>query len=1436
MRQIESTDFEASNIEYIEFWLMDPFTEDPDNTGELYINLGEVSEDILRDGRKSYENGLPASEVIENVDTTAWGRVPTLQALVESFNISGASRIHQDVGYDGLSTEDEKSFYNSSYLDIIRQEYGANSVAYTNAINDPSADNYHYFRGGDYDNEAKYSSVLERYKNFNQSEGNSPTDDINPESYPTAATNYPDVEDINRDNTLSESERYFQYKILLDRNKMKVGENYITDVFEGTVEGKLPNGEENHKTYWYQFKIPVHSPDKVIGSISDFRSVRFMRVFMRGFERPIVARFATFELVRGEWRRYDQVIRGPGVYPSGGTGNVGDFTVSTVSIEENGERTPINYVTPPGIDRELTFGTTANYQQNEQSLELKVSNLEDGYASAVYKTTDFDFRQYKRIKMYVHAEKMMEADNLSFGDLTAFIRIGSDFTNNYYEYEVPLEFTRWYQNSQDSVWPEANNFEIILDELVNVKHNRNVAMRQPGSDLSLSKPYVEYIGNRKVTVFGSPSISDVKGIMLGVRNPKQNLHQADDGNPESAIIWFDELRLTDFNDMNGWAATGRIEANLADLGRITVSGSHSSAGFASLDTKISQIPLEATTNFMVSTDLDLGKFAGEKAGLRLPMHYDYAVQEITPEYNPLDPDIKLKDDLDSYTSKSKRDSLEALVVDHTTNQNINFMNVRKDRVDTKKKPRIYDVENFDVSFAYSKFRHRNIDFEYDNQDQYRGGFGYNFNPKPKNYQPFNSVKFLANARHLALIKDFNFYLLPKVLSFRTDMDRNIRKVLYRDKSLGDIIIKPTIERQWNWNRTYDLKFDLSKSLALEFNAGANAFINEPTIYPDKGTPEWDAYKRAIWDSIASFGTMNRYNQSFRVTYNVPLKKIPELDWVSMALSYQALYNWAGSSTSTRARFGNSIENSNQKQLNGNLDLSTLYNKVPYIKNLNKTSRRSPGPASRIRGGGPQPPAQAEDTTKPSVNVPKIIGDGLLKFLTSITKANVTYSQTNGMLLPGFKYEPELMGVNLAASAPTMGFVFGDQRDIRWDAANNGWLTTDPAFNNAYMTKFTESLSYKVNGELFGAISITINGDRIYAENSQSYFRYDTTINDFSISALTRTGNFNISYLAINTAFDKSNGKEVSQVFLDFLATRRTVADKLAHENPDWMLNQEYYYDTLAREEFPVGYGSNSQSVLYYSFLSAYSGKSGSKIKTGTPFPSIPLPNWLITFNGLTKLNFIGKLFRTVNINHGYRSMLTVASWSSNMNYDPANPGKRQESSSNYVPEYDIGIVSISEQFSPLIGMDVTMHNSMSAKFALKKSRKLDLSFVNNQLTEVVGNEVTIGLGYRIKNLKFSIGSMSGTAPSKKYSSDLNLKLDFSIINNITTLRRIDEVNNQISAGSRQYTLDFSGDYMLSQSVQLRLYYNWTSSKPYVSSQMPNATTRGGFSLRFNLAQ
>jgi cell surface protein SprA len=1436
MRKIESSDFEAANIEYIEFWMMDPFTEDPDNPGEMYINLGEISEDILRDGRKSYENGLPVSAEVTNVDTTNWGRVPTMQALVESFSSTAGSRPFQDVGYDGLGDDDETSFFENSYLNVIRERYGANSEAYLKASQDPSADNYHYFRGSDWDQEAQYSSVTERYKQYNGTEGNSPTDDINPENYPTAQTNIPNVEDINRDNTLSEAERYFQYKIELDPNKMEIGKNHIADI-RYAKNVRLANGDVTD-VKWYQFKIPVQKPDKIVGNISDFRSIRFMRVFMRGFRKPIVTRFATFELVRSEWRRYQNSLLADGEYVPGDDGSVTNLVMSTVNIEENGQRQPVPYVIPPGIEREVNFGTTNYVFMNEQSIQLEVNNLLDGDARGIFKTTQFDFRQFKKLEMYVHAEKRYEEEDLDYGDMTVFVRIGSDFNHNYYEYEIPVKFTKWYisPDQADSIWPEANNLDINLEHLVQVKENRNVAMRDPNSELALYKPYTEYDGRAKITVMGSPTISDVKGILIGVRNPKRmGSGLDDDGNPINAIVWVDELRLTDFNDRPGWAATGRFETVLADFARVSFQTSHSSAGFSSLEKKITQIPLEYVTDYIVTTDLDWGKFFSEKAGVNIPMHFDYGVSTVTPEYNPLQPDVILKEDLKTYENKQKKDSVKRLVIDHTSRTNVNLMNVRKTRTNNKKKPRIYDVENFDVSFAYSNVKHRNIDFEYDDQKEFRGGLGYSYNGRPKNFVPLKKVNGL-NSKHLALIKDFNIYLLPKTIIFRTDMNRQIHQILYRDKSFGDVIIYPTVNRIWNWNRMFEFKYDFSKSLSFEFSTGTNAYIKEPTIYPDKETEEWEEYKKEIWNQIGQFGTRQHYNQKLKVIYNLPLKKIPILDWITAAANLQTLYTWAASPVSIQPRFGNNIENGNQIQVNSNADLQQLYNKIPYFKNMDQSQQRS-RTSSRTRGGQ-RPQTPANDTVKQNKQVGKKIGEGFLKILMMVKKVSVTWSRGQGTSLPGYMLEPKFLGMDFSQTAPGWGFIFGQQyEDFPYRMAEYGWYSADSALNNPYMKKSNEALNYKINGDILGIIRIDIDGDRVYADNYQSFFRYDNegVFNEYTPM---NTGNFSISYSIIKTSFQSADTSEMTPVFTQFLENRNIVAERLARDNPAWQDlpdDQKYYYDTIAGREFPYGYGSNSQPVLYHSFLAAYTGSDAASVGIDSPFPKFPIPNWRITFSGLINIPAFSKVFRSFNITHGYRSMLSVTAWSTNVNYDEANQGETFQGTNNFVTKYDVGVVSVIENYSPLIGLDMTMNNSLNIRAEYKKSRNLSLSFVNNQITEIIGNELVLGLGYRLKGLKFQVASFSGKK-SRKTGSDLNLKLDFGIRDNKTTLRRVDEINNQVSAGSMQYTLNFSADYMLSQSLQIRAYYNWTSNNPYVSAQFPNSTTNAGISLRFNLAQ
>ena len=883
-RKLETTDFEATNVEYIEFWMMDPFVYNPSHTGGyLYFDLGDISEDVLRDSRKSVENGIPSDGVFDTrVDTTIWGIVPNQQPLTTSFDANEDSRQYQDVGLDGLNSANESNFFKSAYLDRIAAVYGVGSVAYAKAAADPSSDDYHYFRGPDYDSQTQ--SILQRYKKYNNTDGNSPTDqqsfNMFGVDYPMMATTLPDGEDINRDNTLNESERYFQYRIELRPAKMVVGENYITDVKAATSQ--LANGT-SATVNWYQFKIPVQTPDRIVNGIQDFKSIRFLRMFLQGFSDSVICRFATLDLVRSEWRRYKYSLLSPGEYIPDDNQNNTTFDVSAVNIEENSERVPVPYVVPPGIEREINVGATNLQQMNEQSLDLKVCNLLDGDSRAVYKTCDFDMRQFKKLKMFVHGEAGSASEPLADGDLTVFIRLGSDFTSNYYEYEVPVVVTPWgtAKDQTDIIWPGVNDIEISLEDLVNAKKDRNTALREDGSPVSITTPYITYDAeNRKIVVVGNPSLSAVKTIMLGIRNPKKsNSNTTDDGNAKCAEIWVNELRLTDFAENGGWAATARINAALADFGNLSLAGTISTPGFGSIDKKINERSKETVVSYDIATNLELGKFFPEKWGLKIPMHYDFSELRSTPQYNPINPDIVYKEDLSTYSNQREKDSIRKMTQDYTRRQSLNFMNVRKTKVSGSSKAHIWDVENLDLSYAFTEVYHRNVDIEYDVKKTYRGGLGYNFAGNPKAVKPFDKVKFLNN-KYFRIVKDFNFYYMPKLLSFRTDLDKQFSASLMRNKTNAIIILEPTYIKLFNWTRDYGLKWDLTQNLKIDFNANANARVDEPPGRIEKSDPNYKAKKDSVWNNLLDFGRLTTYQQNLDVTYTLPINKLPFLSWVT----------------------------------------------------------------------------------------------------------------------------------------------------------------------------------------------------------------------------------------------------------------------------------------------------------------------------------------------------------------------------------------------------------------------------------------------------------------------------------------------------------------------------------------------------------------------------
>lgn len=962
MRKINMSDFESSNIQYIEFWMLDPFIytkNDKRYGGDLYFNLGDISEDVLKDGKKAYESGMPVNSASTYIETL-WGRVPSEKSVVYSFSNESGARPKQDIGLNGLNDADERNYgIYADYLNTMKSK--VNATAYDSIYEDPAGDDYHYFRGSDYD--TQHTSILERYKYINSPEGNSPNSGGSGERYSTAYKSTPDAEDVNSDYTMNEYENFYEYHISLRPEDMIVGRNFIVDARETSV--KLRNGNKENAT-WYQFRIPIEEYENKEGTINDFSSIRFMRMYMTGFEEPIVVRLANLDLVEGEWRNYTQTLY-TGEKPSVS----GTIVPSAVNIEENNDKTPVNYVLPPGITRVLDPQQPQLTQQNEQALALNVENLASGDARAVYKTMNQDFRNYKHLQMFIHANAMEGDTELQDNQMSIFIRLGSDYKSNYYEYEIPLKLTpaghydTYTTQGCKAVWPEENMLDIDFSTFTNLKHERNKA--KANGSASYTQLYYAYDSNNpnnKVSVIGNPSLGEVKTMMIGVRNNGRRT-----GNVE---VWVNELRMQDYSEEGGWAAQGNLNVQMSDLGSVNLTGHIETAGFGGLEERVDQRRNDNLYEWSITTQLELGKFFPDKWKMNLPLYYSYSWQKLSPKYNPFDTDMLLKDALDECENKTARDSLSNLTESIVRNKNFSLSNWRSNI--QSRKPMPYDPANFNFSYSYSQRYKTGETTVYENEENWRLNLGYNYAPKYKPLEPFKNLK--GKSRWLDIIKAQNLQWLPQSISFNTDLTRSYYEFQERDIDAGTKM--PVIfSDQILWNRDLTVKWDIFKALKMSWTSSTHAEIEEPHVivnkhlYPD----EYAVWKDSVKRSLASFGRPLTYRSTFNGSYQVPINKIPIFDWVTADGTYNANYNWTrGTELEDGTSLGNTASTQRTININGRLNFETLYKKWKFLADAEKrlsgntkksdTNRRntaSQNAKTTAKSKGGEAEAEADDT-------------------------------------------------------------------------------------------------------------------------------------------------------------------------------------------------------------------------------------------------------------------------------------------------------------------------------------------------------------------------------------------------------------------------------------------------------------------------------------------
>ena len=1566
MRRLETTDFEQANIEYIEFWLLDPYIYTRKNgtaakhSGDLYINLGEINEDVLRDGKKFYESGMPVDGT-SSFTTTQWGKIPVQATQTYAFATTSGSRERQDVGFNGLTDEEERTF--GAYKEWIDAIGGIvqNDSLLQAWRNDPAGDDYHYFRGSDFDDQRV--TIMDRYKRINNPQGNSPSSDNQTESYDTSYKTGPDVEDINQDFTLNEYDRYYQYRIPISEaelqaynNGTKGEDSYIVD--HRDYNAKLRNGD-SATVRWYQYRIPLAECKDKVGNINDFTSIRFMRMYLTNFEEPIVLRFGSLSLVRGEWRQYKRSLQ------TAAGAETGTLEMSAVNVEENTERQPVAYVLPPGITRATDPSQPQLTENNEQALCLTVKDLSQNESKAVYKNTNLDLRQYKHIQMFVHANHLVpNSTQLQDNQLAVFIRLGSDYKNNYYEYLIPLKITpagtyRWnVPSDRPLVWPQENMLDVDLSVFTNIKKARNKA-RSTGS-AAFTQLFTDYDPdqpNNRISIMGNPSLGEVKTMIIGVRNLSSEM--------KSGEVWVNELRLRETNNEGGWAASGALNVQLSDFGSVNLTGRYVSEGFGGLEDGIMQRTTDTQKSYAITANFEMGKFFPEKAKVTLPVYYSYSKEITRPKYNPLDTDMKLDDALESAANSHERDSIEDIAVKRNISRNFSISNARVG-IKNKKHPMPWDPANFSFTYSHSHRKTTGETTVWETEDQWRGAMNYSYSPVYKTWEPFKKSK--SKSKWMNFPKAFGLNYLPQTIAFGSEMNRTYYELQERDlENTENPNLPLTFRSQFLWNRDFQLRWDLTKNLHMNFQSATHAEIEEPYVpvnkdlYPD----QYAVWKDSVWNSIKHLGTPLDYNQQFSLSYQIPIDKLPVFDWVKSDLSYTANYSWVrGAELEDGSTLGNTITNNSNFNINGSFNMETLYNHSPFLKKVNERFKKSASNQNRqqqnknlkskakdknakdgkdkkddanekekaalpknkntfqrelnivpdsvfivqhnkkskrliiaakdqkgkavkvkwktvdenkIKVWLPkdyQPQATAGDSTaapvaplKLKLNVtPKDPLDKqwwyspaqyTARVLMMVRTVNLSYRKQRSMNLPGFLPNVgDAFGQRTGGVlSPGLDFAFGLTTDSYVQKAlDNGWLLCNDSVATPANTSQTEELQIKATLEPIRDLKIDLTASRTMTRAKSIQFMY-------AGSPTTQSGSFNMTTISIKSAFegmgDASNGYQ-SASFDDF---RSKIAS--FHQR----VQAQYEGATpgvLGADGMPVKVNEvnpYSADVLIPAFLSSYTLGGSSSLDI---FPALKrlLPNWTIRYSGLSKLPWIRDHFKSVNLNHGYKSIFSIGSYNSYSSWLEymGDLGFIKAADGSYTPSslYNVSTVSINEAFSPLLGIDFTLQNNLTFKVEYKTTRVLNLSMTSVQINEALSKDWVIGMGYKISNFKlFGLGTKSRKVKGAKgknnqddkknqqssnnkksgVNHDLNTRFDISFRNQASITRDIATGVSSASSGNSALKISFSAEYTLSRYLSLSAYYERQTNTPLLSANSYPTTTRDfGVSMKFSLTR
>lgn len=1426
-------DLTQNNIEFLEFWVQSilPGAKQPDANdisedynGKIYIDIGVISEDVVPNEVPNTEDGLAQNLASLEIDAVGRSYISTLPTPPQG-QFSNQNRDLEDVGLDGVPNENgfspeanEKVLF-QSFLTAMADAYGINSDEYKAIESDPSNDDYIYY-GEPQINDLKLHERFHRVRGYY--DGDTPVAGGDKR----AVTLKPEKEGLITPSNVEIQNAYYQYEIKYNPADFENGLNIGSD--STFIVDKVDGGSQDKS--WRLIRIPLNEFARKVGNINGFQNISYIRFWMSGYKEPFTLRFATFEFVGSQWREAENITES--------RNSPADFKVSTVNIEENSAKEPIPYRQPEGAIRAVNRGAQSQTLANEQSLVLQTEGLgsqEINFVKRVY-PGGLNLLNYSNIRMFVHGEGYENRE-----DAELVIRMGTDLDNDFYEYRQPVtpsdpNFSFGSYDPQnpgrlnaeaEEVWKYDENSMNIVISAFNVLKQERINNNGDPTEIyegSVSLPDGMAPG-AVIAIKGNPSLDRVSELAIGIRNPHDMDNPTSQGNPIlDAEFWVNELRISGFDNDNGWAANGKASLKLADFATMNANVTRQTIGFGGLDSRLGQRSVSDDLGYSVSSTVNLHKLIPDRYGWSFPVTVSARRNSSTPKYLPDRGDIRLDDFINAEEARTDisqseiNQNVEEKIYEVQTvteGYSLNVSNISKSN--SKSKLAQYTIDNLKLSYVYNEGLSRNPQLELQNNWNYSTSLSYNLSfPRVKLFRPF---KFTEQLPGLNILSGLRIGYMPSSVSASTGISRTYDE--RRRKLLGDNTIQPIQQtHSFTQRSNFGLNYNLTPSITTSFRSNTNFDLSNIGI-EDANQSGVDSLKFEVRPTFNVFNDIitndsvsarrSSYSESYTASWRPKLDQIKALNWVTYNASYGGGFQWNNSPRGSNlgARISNSFDLTNTFKFS----VDKLISKIGFIEAMRDADKAESN--SRKNGG-----SNSADTSGININILKdaqFVGRKLTLALFSMKTIDLNYKKGKSSSQQGYDGKSQLFysfnDQNSDSYSPPFGYRTGLSERIPTDQLVRN--TNNPlSINNTYSDNITLGTTLK----LFDNISIDLDWATRWDERKTETvtFANGNDPNSVNISS----GDINSSVWAFGAGYESFFRTQLETAFEDLNGT--TIDDETGNNDGRTVLNRVTLQDDFRN-----------------SYLSGNSSGVG-----GKDFTPIPKPNWRVTWQGFEKfIPFIGDNMNRASLTHGYKGTYRLGWQFVNQFGDPTSQNIGGLTINDNRDKFEPASITIDQRFSPLIQLNITWKSSLKTDFGYETSKLTSFALSSKTVSERRSRGFKMNLNYTFRKVSIpifpNIKNNIDLALSGNYSEDSDQ--NFILVNDLINAFQQFNVNgNNVNAydfdpqnetGQKRYNATLVLGYRISSTINSNFEYTYNRVIPKGSSIPPRTNQEIRFNIR-----